>query len=674
MLNRDSEIRVQLFGVGVDISYLLTGIVDDIEFSEENRYTLTGRDVSSIAADTIADAGLWRQQRADEFIKKRVQELKMTSKFNMAKEIKHPVFRTDGSETEWEFWYRLIRHDSHWLWFSSDGTLNSGPLVSDKAAPSYFFGTPPQGDAHHWLPVERINYKKTTQTRIGEVEFFYHSGGRAESFKASDPTTKDWLKRPLKFIESKSIHTKQRAKKAVYEEIYESKMGALEIKVLIPDIGIIIKQNRIARLNVPEIDISSDWFIVGSRIVADDSGFMQEVRLREKGYAISKRIPDDPEVTKEPGSPPDITECLEATNIVPKHPEWWQYFVNSAHQWRSGIDFPLYLAVLLGICDVETGFTNERRLGGPGVNGIEYFKWEGKPQAGVGTKREWELSFANEASGGIVNEDFAVGPMQLYTASYKYDADRFDGGTVSELEGNRWLPEANIWIAGKVLQGKGATREENLWAAVRAYNGAGPQAEAYMNNVRNKVYNNPGYLKMVREALKACSDEGEFTGDADFPDDDAITAAKRLLAYKKKGWFDSNNSSVIDDIEKTAAGKQVNGPCGYKVSIKASPLNALLFLLDNDWSCMASSLCSSHPCQAKNVYNTIGDGVASTRSLIIQAMRMYKALTVGGGRPNQMICNGNGSTDALIQSLQLNNYEPDNYITGDHLDHIHIGY
>jgi prophage tail gpP-like protein len=503
LLRRDSEIHVQIFGIGVDVPYLMTGIADDVDFNEQNSFVLTGRDRSSIAADTIAEPGLWREQRANDFIRKRATELKVATKFNLAGEQTRKTFKTDGSETEWEFWYRLIRHEGMWLWFSSDGTLNSGKLKT--GAPTYFFGTPPlsvsAGADHHWLPVERVGYRKTTQPRVGDVEMFYHSGGRHESFRAEDLTTKDWVKRPLKFLESSHIHTKPQAKKAVYEEIFETKVGALEIKILVPDIGIIIQQNNIARLNIPEIDVGGDWFIVGTRIIADEGGFMQEVRLREKGYAVSARVPEEPETEKEPSSDPEDTGgCLAAQGL---NIRWLQFFINAAHQHRSNVDFALYLATIIAIADQESGFRNVRQGGQ-----VEWFKWEGKPQSGITSRAEWEEAFKNdhgEGGGG-------VGPMQLTDKPFKIAADQFGGGPVDELTGNRWSPEANIMEGANVLKGKGATSEATLWDAVRAYNGSGSAAEAYKESVRRKVYNSPGYLKMIQDAITDCADEGEFGG------------------------------------------------------------------------------------------------------------------------------------------------------------------
>jgi len=508
LLGRDNEIRIQIFGVGLDVAYLLTGIVDDVDKGEDGRITLTGRDNSAIAADTTAEAGMWRKQRANDFIESRARSLGMTTRFNLAPGPTKKTIKTDGSESEWEFWYRLLRKEQQWLWFSSDGWLTSGELKSGDT-PDYYFGTPPVhagSSATQYIPVERVAYKKTTQSRRATVMCFYHSGGRIESEVDSDPLLDNWLKRPLKYIEDKNVHSIKAARKAIWEEIFEGKVGALEIQVTVPDLGRIIRQNRIARLNIPEMDLGGQWFVVGSRISADESGFVQEVRLREKGYAVSRRVPADPETQKQPSDDPDvIAECESLCKVIPR---WCQFFVNAAHEWRGNTPFDLYLATLLGICQKETGFRNVRNNGGPRHVGVEYFEWDGTPRNGITSLDDWKWAFANES--GPYNGNLAVGPMQLYSQSFKEDADKFDGGSVNEFYGNRWLPEANIMTGAEVLNGKGGNREETLWAAVKGYNGAGAEAEAYADSIRRRVTQD--WLPKVQAAITPCIEDKTFTG------------------------------------------------------------------------------------------------------------------------------------------------------------------
>jgi hypothetical protein len=64
---------------------------------------------------------------------------------------------------------------------------------------------------------------------------------------------------------------------------------------------------------------------------------------------------------------------------------------------------------------------------------------------------------------------------------------------------------------------------------------------------------------------------------------------------------------------------------------------------------------------------------SDSKGAVMQFMRAVKALPPGL-IPNQMICNGCGYEMPDVKALQLNNSQPDDYITGGHLDHIHIGY
>ena len=713
---RDGEIRIQIFGIGVDADYLLTGIVDDVDQTEGGSISLAGRDRSAIAVDTMAIAGKWKDQRADEFIIKRAKELKLTNKFKFAGQPVLKVIRQDGSENEWEFWYRLIRKEKMWLWMTSDGTLVASKLAGDGVPPTYFFGTPPKSapaeQRRQYLPVESISYRKTTQGRNGEVQIFYTGDDhKKHEYKDQDPSLKDWEKKPLKYIEDQRVHSLTQAKKTVWEEIHESKVGALEIKITVPDLGFIIRQNRIAKLNIPELDLGGNWFVVGATIMVTPDGFVQEVRLREPGYAVSSRTPPDP---ADPAPPPgggsaggldETSECLELASIIPK-PEWMQFFVNAANEYHGAVPFDLYLATLLGMCLEETNFQNERDVGGP-----IYFKWEGEPKNGIQTKEEWMNKFKNE------NPTDAVGPMQLWTPEFKQRADSWDEngpdgkGKIDQYYGNRWLPESNIWEGARVLAGKAGDNitETNLWDAVRAYNGSGPVAQQYMIDVKNDVYVSPGYLKLVQKALQACKEEEEedLGGDGEVPDNNARQAAEALLDANKKGWF-RLNSYTKSDLEATRDGKSIATACGDRYAIKAAPLNLMLYILESGYSSGCSSLISGHSCNTRESGSrsrhttgeaadisdigkdkidtgnntTIGNGSQWTRSMIIEVMKLINELDISGGKPKQMICSGNGNYDCVIDVLQINGYAKCDrcpcYGNGetrqDHKDHIHIGF
>jgi prophage tail gpP-like protein len=527
--NRDGEIRIQIFGIGLQTDYLLTGLVDEVEVTDTGSVTLSGRDRSSIACDTQAVAGKWQERRANEFIEERAKKFNIATRYNLAVGPVKKTIRQDGSETEWEFWYRLIRREQMYLWFTPDGALVSSKLGAN-APPSYFFGTPPDNisasDKKKWVPVENVSYRKTTQTRIGNVQVFYTGNDNkkhATSFIA-DNTILDWEKRPLKYIEDTHVSTSDGAKRTAYEEIFESKVGALEIQITIPDLGFVVRQNRIARLRIPEIDLGDDWFIIGTQILAGPDGFVQHVRLREKNYAITRRIPEEPKVEPEPGDKgaEETAKCLELADIACRS-EWTGFLEKAANRWHSNVPYDLYLAILMAIMEQE-GCRNVRQEGS-----IEWFKWTGEPKHGITTAAEYRDTFANnhgEHGGG-------VGPFQLTTQSFKVHADLLFGGKESELDGNRWMPEANIMTGAWVLTGKGggSLREETVWAAVKAYNGSGEKAEAYMRSIKNMVYGNGGYLEAIQKAISVCKDTGDIGGDDDDPANGIVIPTRHITDH-----------------------------------------------------------------------------------------------------------------------------------------------
>lgn len=521
--SRDGEIRIQIFGIGLQTDYLLTGLIDEVEVNESGSVTLTGRDRSSIATDTQAVAGKWKNRRAHEFIEERARKLNIANSYSFATGPVKKTIRQDGSETEWEFWYRLIRREQMYLWFTPDGRLVSSKLGAE-APPSYFFGTPPSNisasAARQWVPVESVAYRKTTQTRIGNVQVFY-KGQDNKNYATDfipDGTIPEWEKSPLKYVEDTHVSTKAGANRTAYEEIYESKVGALEIQVTIPDLGFIVRQNRIARLRIPEIDLGDDWFIVGTQIVAGPEGFVQQVRLRERNYGMTRRIPEEPKTEPEPGAKgaEETAECLETADVSCRK-DYTPFLEKAANRWHSNVPYDLYLAILMAMMEKE-GCRNVRQGGS-----IEWFKWDDKPKNGISTFAEYKDTFANDAG----QDGGGVGPMQLTTKEYKIYADLLFDGEQSELNGNRWMPEANIMAAAWVLtarKGNNQLSEATVWAAVKAYNGGGAKAEAYMQDIKSKVFKSGGYLDAVQEAIAACKEAGTI-GDAD-DDENAIVIPK----------------------------------------------------------------------------------------------------------------------------------------------------
>jgi hypothetical protein len=124
---------------------------------------------------------------------------------------------------------------------------------------------------------------------------------------------------------------------------------------------LMIHQNTMAFVNIPKDDISGMFYVVGvTRQGSMGEGNIQTVRLREKFYAISGRIPPDPEEDEDPGlnqtAPGDVKAQLPGVR-------WGNAFAAAAMQYHNGWDFKLFLGVLLAICDQESSFQTASRVG-----------------------------------------------------------------------------------------------------------------------------------------------------------------------------------------------------------------------------------------------------------------------------------------------------------------------
>lgn len=535
-LARDSEVRVQLFGVGSGLDYIMTGIADEVDFGDSGILTLTGRDYSSLAMDSTIPPQQLRHVRAWAVVEQQAKKLGF-QRTNLAHgQMIRKVQHTDGSESYWEFWYRLYRKEKMWIWTEPNGMLMAGQL-NYGSNPVYFFGVPKAGDsanikARH-IPVEQIAIRKSTQTRVAEVWVFAHRGKNGFHEIAKDPTMAAWVKKPLKILLDADAHTPTAARKTGWEEIFEGKVGELEYTVTIPDPGFMVKQNQIARLRIPELNISGDFFVVGIQAQAGTNGAMQQIRLRDRQMALTRRIPSEPKATGASGPKKDtvttdLGQALLAGADVPA--SWGNFFTNAANEWHGPWDFNLFLAVLLGISYQETGGTyqNERQNGGPGGDHITWYpqptqaELRGARPANTGSTlsaaiQKWKTDFANEAGDGFVSTDFGVGPMQLTSIGIKHAADdHFNPGYHNEFDGGRWNPESNIWAGAKslreALQGvvQDSGKDEDIWMGVMAYNRGVQGAIDYFNqykklssyamNVRKYVNTDPGFLATVNTA------------------------------------------------------------------------------------------------------------------------------------------------------------------------------
>jgi hypothetical protein len=166
-----------------------------------------------------------------------------------------------------------------------------------------------------------------------------------------------------------------------------------------------------ARVNIPSVGLKGDFYVVGTQIVGSvQDGLYQQVRLRERAYAISKRIPSDPNLKEGPTTDAATGKISDELSV-----RWKEHFVEAAQKYRGPWDFSLFLAVLLSICEQETGWANVRRGGH-----IEFPGTKDHTVPSIMTDhaayQKFVATFANESKEGRVSEDYAVGPMQLLTA------------------------------------------------------------------------------------------------------------------------------------------------------------------------------------------------------------------------------------------------------------------
>jgi prophage tail gpP-like protein len=584
-LTRDNEVRVQIFGVRYGAKLLFTGLADDVNFNEQGELTIDGRDMSCLAVDSTVQPQLWQKIKAGTLIQKQAHDLGMKGPFHITTQgtVKKLVF-TDASESYWDFWYRLVRKDQMYIWTGPDGSLWSG-VLNYNSQNLYGFGVPSKTDdsvpASRYIPIETLEFRKSAQGRLGEVWVYGHRGDRGlKPVLAKDVDIQDWIRRPRKIMLDTDANNPTSAAKMGREEIYESKVGAIEIRITIPDPGYVIQQNNMAHVNVPEMGLEGDYFVVGTRIQADSSGFTQEVRLREKRFAITKRVPEDPKAPDEPQN--KVAGALgQALNA-----RWGDYFVAAAKQWHGGWDFALYLACLLGICDQETGFQNERRNGGPGGSHIEWYPPPGDPQnqhgtdpnGSVETLNQWRTKFANESGDGYVNEDYAVGPMQLLSIGFKHDADDlYKPGNRNEFTGGRWHPQWNIMAAAHALreklqaETKDSFRDIDIFLGVAAYG----EGAAYAQSVKNKVYNSPGYLQQVKDAIKAAQEAAKAPdqpvsspGD---PSDPAFGPLGKGFPYHSRimGYPGVGTHSFVDSPNNWQSDNAVDISCAFGTPVYA---------------------------------------------------------------------------------------------------------
>jgi cell wall-associated NlpC family hydrolase/prophage tail gpP-like protein len=492
---RDNEVKLSIFTKPdgrSEIEYLASGIADTVDFDTGGGLlSIAGRDITCTATDSQAPPGERRSVRPKTFITKEANALGIT-KLKLADTTALSRFYRDGSESYWESWYRLYRKKKMWIWAEPDGYL-IGDKLNYSSAPSYFFGTPSSQypKSAGWIPVTFAAVVSNKQGRIGEQWVFGERGDIGFVSKVTNPKISSWTRKPLKIMTSTDAKNKNDAQQEAFDEIFEGDVGALEIVVHVPlsQSGQIVRQNNMAQVNIPAAGLSGTYFVVGCRLIGGVDGYRQEVRLREKNYAISRRVPDDPELVKDPSEQAQtgaVSDILRGQGI-----RWPNAFAAAAQEFHDGWPMGLFLSVLLAICDHETGFRNVR-FGGD-------TEWYPKPPSGenaqhINLQDVWRRLFANHTGNPYSNppnKEAAVGPMQLLTRGFKEWADEY-GGKHDEYEGGRWNPESNIRASARAFLGKlsgvDPSKANNIWIGVERYHGAGNSSDTYYRNAIFQIW------------------------------------------------------------------------------------------------------------------------------------------------------------------------------------------
>src|SRR5215471_6370632 len=573
LLDMNNEVRVQLFGVGRKLHYIMTGIADEVDF-QDGTWTVAGRDLSSLATDSAVLPHRWAKARAWSIVKSQAQQLGFKDTNLSHTGIVKKVQYTDGSETYWDFWYRLYRQEKMWLWTTPTGILVGSKLNYDHH-PYYYLGDSrdDDGDAikSQIIPIIQASLHKTTQTRLEEVVVYGSRGNTNFNYTVKDPTLAHWIKKSRKIMLTSDSRTGQAARRAGWEEIYEGKVGAIELKITVPDPGFPIQANKTARLYIKDIGLYGTYFVVGTRIQGDKDGFVQEIRLRELGMALSKRVPTAPKLQQ--SGPPNATvttslgKQLEQSTGMPHG--WGDYFVKAAKKNHGIADYQLFLATLIAIADTETSFHNIRQYGGPGGDHHDWYPFKPPsyyenlpgqilPNSVFETREHYEQKFANEPGVyGITTShpwggtgQGGVGCMQLTSISEKHKADdMLKPGHRDQYAGGRWHPEWNIMQGPAHLladmQQTNYASDNDMWLAADAYNRGVQGAKDYFNanktispygqEIRKKVLTQPGYLSVVKTAIQqakeaaAAGKDGETSG--------ATGYNEPWLQKSDKGWI-----------------------------------------------------------------------------------------------------------------------------------------
>ncbi len=245
VFDRDSEVRVDLIGGSTRSGaiQLKRGFADVLGKSKEGLLSIQGRDFSATAVDSTIPPHSFPVARPSALIPTQARTLGFSRFKIVPVSPMNGMTVTDGSESYWQFWYRLVRNKQMWIWVSADGTLHVAPL-NYAAVPKYFFGEPQPNYPGSYLRVEDCQLRKDTKARIYEIAVYYETGKKSTFISERDPAISDWVKKPTNLtLSAKAITTRAAAIKEAQEQLFEGKVGSLEYLVTITDPGIIIEQN-----------------------------------------------------------------------------------------------------------------------------------------------------------------------------------------------------------------------------------------------------------------------------------------------------------------------------------------------------------------------------------------------------------------------------------------------
>lgn len=528
MLDSNTEVQVSIFLENDKRTPVqqFAGFADRItKDSDDMVLSITGRDTSSLA---LSDAlpGKWRHVKPAPFIVGRARKLGFPNALIPSMR-EFTTLYTDGSETEWAFWYRMARKRQMFMWTTSVGQLVIGKL-GYGAKPKYLFG-----EGSGYLMPTRVSITKDTSGRIGEIWIYGADQKTNLGFRghSTDIHIKGWKRLPVRVQTSTTAKNTSEATDDAHDEIFESIVGAFEMELTFQDTRMLVAQNTIARVHLPGLGISGDFFVVGVRKQGGMEGMTQVVRLRQKQYALSKRVPTDPKLVG--GNDTTVGASVAAAlgrmgRTVGVR--WADSFVRATREFgvKNGWDQAVFLGVLLAMCKHETGFRNVREGGSDEWEPFEAFAGsEGNkaPNREAELRRQYEKAYANAASNPdnpyrtrSGNGEAGVGPMQLTSLQYKQWADTYGWNgqpNTDEITGGRWNPDSNIRAAARVLiqklAGVDPTNSNNIWIGVRNYNGSGADAEAYMQAIKRDYDSTWGSIAQGAVATASKVAEGTQT-------------------------------------------------------------------------------------------------------------------------------------------------------------------